>query len=88
VLRVRSRGTCTNRLPAALIETILPEPDGDELKITLSGDLAGTLSAARDSKRSPETVTSNADNDGMPAVGLRSWEEAGCPTSLASRATS
>ena len=39
----------------ALIETILLEPDGDELKITLKGDLAGMLSAARDSKRSPET---------------------------------
>jgi len=31
------------------------EPDGDQLKITLNGDLAGMLSAARDSKRSPET---------------------------------
>ena len=31
------------------------EPDGDRLKITLKGDLAGVLSAARDSKRSPET---------------------------------
>jgi hypothetical protein len=31
------------------------EPDGDQLKITLRGDLAGMLSAARDSKRSPET---------------------------------
>ena len=39
----------------ALIETILLEPDGDDLKITLKGDLAGMLSAARDSKRSPET---------------------------------
>jgi hypothetical protein len=39
----------------ALIETILLEPDGDELKITLKGDLAGMLSAARDSKRSPDT---------------------------------
>jgi hypothetical protein len=39
----------------ALIEVILLEPDGDELKITLRGDLAGMLSAARDSKRSPET---------------------------------
>jgi hypothetical protein len=39
----------------ALIETILLEPDGDQLKITLKGDLAGMLSAARDSKRSPET---------------------------------
>ena len=39
----------------ALIETILLEPDGDQVKITLKGDLAGMLSAARDSKRSPET---------------------------------
>ena len=39
----------------ALIETILLKPDGEELKITLKGDLAGMLSAARDSKRSPET---------------------------------
>ncbi len=34
---------------------MLLEPDGDELKITLKGDLAGMLSAASDSKRSPET---------------------------------
>jgi hypothetical protein len=39
----------------ALIETILLEPDGDKLKITLKGDLAGMLSTARDSKRSPDT---------------------------------
>ena len=39
----------------ALIETILLEPDGDSLKITLKGDVAGMLCAARDSKRSPET---------------------------------
>jgi hypothetical protein len=39
----------------ALIETIVLEPDGDKLKITLKGDLAGMLSAAKDSKRSPET---------------------------------
>jgi len=38
-----------------LIEAILLEPDGGRLKITLKGDLAGMLSAARDSKRSPET---------------------------------
>jgi len=30
----------------ALIETILLEPDGNQLKITLKGDLAGMLSAA------------------------------------------
>jgi DNA invertase Pin-like site-specific DNA recombinase len=39
----------------ALVEAILLEPDGDQLKITLRGDLAGMLSAARDSKRSPDT---------------------------------
>jgi hypothetical protein len=39
----------------ALIEAITLEPEGDELKITLKGDLAGMLTAARDSKRSPET---------------------------------
>ena len=39
----------------ALVETILLEPDGGQLKITLKGDLAGMLSAARDSKRSPDT---------------------------------
>jgi site-specific DNA recombinase len=39
----------------ALIEAILLEPDGDQLKITLRGDLAGMLGAARDSKRSPDT---------------------------------
>ena len=39
----------------ALIEVIMLEPDGDQLKITLKGDLAGMLSAARDSKRSPDT---------------------------------
>ena len=39
----------------ALIEAIMLEPDGDRLRITLKGDLAGMLGAARDSKRSPET---------------------------------
>ena len=39
----------------ALIEAIMLEPDGAQLKITLKGDLAGMLSAARDSKRSPDT---------------------------------
>jgi site-specific DNA recombinase len=39
----------------ALIEAIVLQPDGDQLKITLKGDLAGMLSAARDSKRSPDT---------------------------------
>jgi hypothetical protein len=31
------------------------EPEGQRLKITLKGDLAGMLSAAKDSKRSPDT---------------------------------
>jgi DNA invertase Pin-like site-specific DNA recombinase len=39
----------------ALIEAITLEPEGERLKITLKGDLAGMLGAARDSKRSPET---------------------------------
>ena len=39
----------------ALIETILLEPEGGDLKITMKGDLAGMLSAPRDSKRSPDT---------------------------------
>ena len=39
----------------ALIEAIVLEPDGERLNITLKGDLAGMLSAARDSKRSPDT---------------------------------
>ena len=39
----------------ALIEAIVLEPDGEKLKITLKGDLAGMLSAATDSKVSPDT---------------------------------
>ena len=39
----------------ALVEAIVLEPNGDQLKITLKGDLAGILTAARDSKRSPDT---------------------------------
>jgi hypothetical protein len=39
----------------AVIESLLLEPYGDQLKITLKGDLAGMLNAARDSKRSPDT---------------------------------
>ena len=39
----------------ALIKATMLEPEGDELKITLKGDLAGILTAARDSKRSPES---------------------------------
>jgi site-specific DNA recombinase len=38
-----------------LIEAIVLEPDGDQLRTTLKGDLAGMLNAARDSKRSPDT---------------------------------
>ena len=37
-----------------LVEAIVLEPDGDKLRITVKGDLAGMLSAARDSKRSPD----------------------------------
>jgi len=39
----------------ALVDAIVLEPDGEHLNITLKGDLAGMLSAARDSKRSPDT---------------------------------
>jgi len=50
-----SRRTGAVEAIRALIETILLEPDGVQLKITLKGDLAGMLSAATDSKRSPDT---------------------------------
>ena len=55
--RLESEESRTGAVDAirALIEAILLEPDGDKLKITLKGDLAGMLSAARDSKRSPDT---------------------------------
>jgi hypothetical protein len=39
----------------ALVEAIVLEPGGDRLNITLKGDLAGMLTAARDSQRSPDT---------------------------------
>ena len=39
----------------ALIEAIVLEPDEERLKIALKGDLAGMLSAARDTTRSPDT---------------------------------
>ena len=52
--REDSRSGATTAI-RGLIEAILLEPDGDQLKITLKGDLAGMLSAARDSKRSPDT---------------------------------
>ncbi len=38
-----------------LIDAIVLAPDGEALKITLRGNLAGMLQAARDSKRSPDT---------------------------------
>jgi hypothetical protein len=46
----------------ALIEAILLEPDGDQLKITLKGDLAGMLSAARPPSR--------AENSGRASASL------------------
>jgi hypothetical protein len=49
-----SRLGATNAI-RELIEAILLEPDGEQLKITLKGALAGMLSASRDSKRSPDT---------------------------------
>ena len=49
-----SRLGATNAI-RELIEAILLEPDGEQLEITLKGDLAGMLGAARDSKRSPDT---------------------------------
>ena len=66
VYREKVSGLCEalageeNRLGATtairgLIDAILLEPDGEQLKITLKGNLAGMLGAARDSKRSPET---------------------------------
>jgi hypothetical protein len=39
----------------SLVEAIALQSDGGQLKTILKGDLAGMLSAARDSKRSPET---------------------------------
>jgi len=54
-LESEERRTGAVKAIRALIETILLEPDGDQLKITVKGDLAGMLSAARDSKRSPDT---------------------------------
>ncbi|HKC57760.1 MAG TPA: hypothetical protein VKC35_16625, partial [Vicinamibacterales bacterium] len=46
----------------ALIDTILLEPDGDQLKITLKGDLAGMLSAAKDTKRSSDARRPHGPN--------------------------
>jgi site-specific DNA recombinase len=39
----------------ALVEAIVLEPEGERLKITLKGGLAGLLSAARETKRSSES---------------------------------
>jgi site-specific DNA recombinase len=38
-----------------LIDAIALEPDGDQLRITLKGNLAGMLTVAGDKKRPPET---------------------------------
>jgi site-specific DNA recombinase len=38
-----------------LVDAIVLEPDDDQLKVLLKGNLAGMLGAALDSKRSPET---------------------------------
>jgi hypothetical protein len=38
-----------------LADAIVLEPDGDQFKVLLKGNLAGMLGAALDSKRSPET---------------------------------
>jgi site-specific DNA recombinase len=54
-LEREERRTGAREAIRALIDAILLEPDGDRLKITLKGDLAGMLSAARDSKSSPDT---------------------------------
>lgn len=66
----RSRGTCTNRLTISRQrcknaflwryatkgrEHLSREAGGDQLKITLKADLAGMLSAAKDSKTSTDT---------------------------------
>jgi hypothetical protein len=42
----------------ALIETILLEPDGERLKITLKGDLAGMVSAAETARGRQTPATS------------------------------
>jgi hypothetical protein len=54
-LQAEDSHTGTTEAIRALVEAIVLEPDSDRLKITLKGDLAGMLSAARDSKRSPDT---------------------------------
>jgi hypothetical protein len=54
-LESEERRTGAREAIRALVEAILLEPDGERLKITLKGDLAGMLSAARDTKTSPDT---------------------------------
>jgi hypothetical protein len=44
----------------ALIESILLGPDGDKLKITLKGDLAGMLSTARPPSRAQHADRASA----------------------------
>jgi hypothetical protein len=55
-----------------LIEAILLKPDGDKLKITLNGDMAGMLSGAGHTKRLPES------GDFLPAS-ARLATDAMCP---------
>ena len=62
--RGESHGSRVRRI-RALIEAIVLEPDGDKLNITLKGDLAGMLSAARDS----EEVARNRRPHGPNKVG-------------------
>jgi hypothetical protein len=56
-----------------LIEAILLKPDGDKLKITLKGDMAGMLSGAGDTKRLPES------DDFSPPVSAGLAADAMCP---------
>jgi hypothetical protein len=55
LLSIDETGTRATEAIRALVEAIVLEPDGDQLQIMLKGDLAAMLSAARDSKRSPDT---------------------------------
>jgi len=56
-----------------LIEGILLEPDGEQLRITLKGDLAGMLSASRDSKRPPDTGDLLVESGGVRRRYLQLW---------------
>jgi len=56
-----------------LIEGILLEPDGEQLRITLKGDLAGMLSASRDSKRPPDTGDLLVESGGVHRRYLQLW---------------